>query len=75
MTLKEIRNMYVDGFRQMTIGKTLWALILLKLLVLFLVVKLFFFPDVLKRDYSTDEERAAAVRRHLSSPVAHPDDN
>lgn len=66
--------MYVDGFRQMTIGKTLWALILLKLLVLFLVVKLFFFPDVLKRDYSTDEERAAAVRRHLSSPAAHPDD-
>lgn len=74
MTLKEIRNMYVDGFRQMTIGKTLWALILLKLLVLFLVVKLFFFPDVLKRDYSTDEERAAAVRHHLSSPAAHPDD-
>lgn len=67
MNLKEIRNMYVDGFRQMTIGKTLWVLIIAKLLILFLVVKLFFFPDVLKRDYDSDAERAAAVRDRLSS--------
>lgn len=67
MNLKEIFRMYVDGFRQMTVGRTLWALIIVKLILLFLVVKLFFFPDVLKRDYDSDAERAAAVRHNLTS--------
>lgn len=56
---------YYDGFRNMTIGKYLWIIILAKLAVMFLVFKLFFFPNLLERDYSTDEERAEAVRTHL----------
>lgn len=68
MTLKEIYYMYRDGFRQMTIGKTLWALILLKLLIIFFVIKLFFFPNILERDFSTDKERAEAVRNNLTRP-------
>lgn len=67
MNLKEIFHMYVDGFRHMTVGRTLWALIIVKLILLFLVVKLFFFPDVLKRDYDSDAERATAVRHNLTS--------
>ncbi|MDE7180826.1 MAG: DUF4492 domain-containing protein [Muribaculaceae bacterium] len=58
-------SMYYDGFRSMTIGKWLWVIILTKLAVLFLVFRLFFFPNLLERDYSTDEERADAVRTHL----------
>ena len=34
---------YIDGFRSMTVGKTLWAIILVKLFVLFFILKLFFF--------------------------------
>ena len=60
--------MYRDGFRQMTVGRTLWLVVILKLVVLFFVVKLFFFPDILKRDYSSDTERAAAVRENLTKP-------
>ena len=60
--------MYRDGFRQMTVGRTLWLVVILKLVVLFFVVKLFFFPDILKRDYGTDTERAAAVRENLTKP-------
>jgi uncharacterized membrane protein len=59
---------YRDGFRSMTVGKYLWALILVKLFILFFVFKLFFFPDVLKRDYATDADRAQAVRTHLITP-------
>ena len=29
----------------MTLGKTLWTIILIKLAIIFLVLKLFFFPD------------------------------
>ena len=42
-----IYNFYVDGFKQMTWGRQLWWLILLKVILLFLVLRLFFFRPVL----------------------------
>lgn len=42
-----IYRFYRDGFLNMTIGKSLWLIILIKLAVIFLVLKLFFFPDFL----------------------------
>ena len=62
---KRIVKFYVDGFRRMTVGRSLWVLILIKLAVMFLVLKLFFFPDVLG-ELSSDEERAEAVRQNLT---------
>lgn len=56
---------YADGFRSMTIGRKLWAIIIIKLVILFGVLKLFFFPDVLRSNYDTDQERAASVRATL----------
>jgi len=66
--LKDIFSFYYDGFRSMTIGRTLWVLIIVKLIVLFLVMKLLFFPDILQRNFDNDEERATHVRRELSRP-------
>lgn len=45
--LKRIARFYAEGFREMTLGRTLWAIILVKLFVLFAVLKLFFLPDPL----------------------------
>lgn len=56
---------YRDGFREMTVGRKLWTIILVKLFVLFAVVKVLFFPDLLKRDYDTDGQRSEAVRTSL----------
>lgn len=64
-------SMYVDGFKEMTVGRRLWALILIKLAVLFLVFKLFFFPDVLKESYDNDADRAQAVRNSLTGGGSH----
>lgn len=47
--LKRIIQFYIQGFREMTIGKTLWALILIKLFIFFAILKVFFFPDILKK--------------------------
>lgn len=47
---KKIYRFYLDGFRGMTIGRSLWILILIKLAIIFLVLKLFFFPDVVKQE-------------------------
>lgn len=60
-----IYRFYRDGFRSMTVGRYLWLMIILKLFILFFVFKLFFFPDILKRDYDDDCERAQAVRSAL----------
>ncbi|MDE7377628.1 MAG: DUF4492 domain-containing protein [Paraprevotella sp.] len=47
-TLKHIWHFYTEGFRAMTWGRVLWLIILLKLFILFFVLRLFFFPDFLK---------------------------
>lgn len=43
----KVYRFYRDGFKSMTLGRTLWALILLKLFIMFAILKLFFFPDLL----------------------------
>lgn len=62
---RRVWDLYYDGFRSMTVGKTLWLIIFLKLFIFFVVMKLLFFPNILKRDYNTDEERADHVRNEL----------
>ncbi|MDR0186138.1 DUF4492 domain-containing protein [Prevotella brunnea] len=42
-------DLYYDGFRNMTLGKTLWAVILIKLFIMFFILKLFFFPNIIKQ--------------------------
>ena len=46
--LRKTWDLYYDGFRTMTLGRTLWAVILVKLFVIFVVLKLFFFPNYIK---------------------------
>jgi hypothetical protein len=59
---------YYDGFRSMTWGRKLWRIILIKLFIMFAVLRLFFFPDLLKRDFNSDEERA----NHVLEQITHP---
>jgi hypothetical protein len=53
--LYRIYDLYVDGFRHMRLGKTLWAIILIKLFIIFVVLKIFFFPNFLKQHAEGDE--------------------
>ena len=53
--LYKVYDLYVDGFRSMRLGKTLWAIILIKLFIIFAVLKLFFFPNFLKENAQGDE--------------------
>lgn len=66
MTFKGFIEMYRDGFKSMTIGKTLWLIVAIKLAFMFLILKIFFFPNILSRDYETDADRAEAVRGNLT---------
>ena len=49
-------DLYVDGFRHMTIGRTLWAVIIVKLIIIFGVLKLFFFPNYIGTHAEKEQE-------------------
>lgn len=63
---KRIISFYMDGFRRMRLGRTLWTIILIKLLIMFGVLKIFFFPDYLHENFTTDMERAEHVSASLT---------
>ena len=66
MILKKIFNFYVEGFKEMTPrGKKLWFIILLKLFIMFAILKYFFFPNILKENYNTDAERIQHIEKQL----------
>lgn len=64
-----VYRFYRDGFRSMTVGKTLWKIILVKLFIMFAVLKLFFFPDFLATNFTTDEQRADYVTEQITKPA------
>ncbi len=70
--VNQILRFYIDGFRRMTLGKTLWKVIIIKLIIIFGVLKLFFFHDFLGTKFHTDEQRADYVLSELiRSAQAH----
>ncbi|HNV95248.1 MAG TPA: DUF4492 domain-containing protein [Bacteroidales bacterium] len=65
--LKKIIFFYVDGFRHLsTLGKSLWIIIFIKLFIMFFILKLFFFPNIMKKDFHTDQERSNYVIEQLT---------
>lgn len=63
--LKNIYTFYRDGFKSMTLGKTLWALVLVKLFIMFAILKVFFFPNFLNSKFEKEEDKAGYVKTEL----------
>lgn len=57
-------NFYRTGFRDMTIGKTLWLIIGIKLFIMFAILRIFFFPDFLNTN-SKDMSKEDFVGQEL----------
>jgi hypothetical protein len=66
-------NFYYEGFRNMsTWGRKVWIIIIIKLFIMFAILKLFFFPDFLQRKYDNDKQRSEYVIDQLiNSPDNH----
>ena len=63
--LRKIWHLYYDGFRSMTLGRTLWTVILIKLFIIFVVLKLFFFPNYIK-EHAEEGQEAEFVFKSLN---------
>ena len=49
-------RLYYDGFRSMTLGRTLWTIIIVKLIIIFAILKVFFFPNFIGEHAGEDGE-------------------
>jgi hypothetical protein len=58
-------TMFRDGFKSMTLGKTLWTLVIIKLIIMFLILKPIFFPNFLNSKFDDDESKAEYVKEQL----------
>lgn len=58
-------SFYVNGFRNMKTGKLLWKIIGIKFIVFILIMKLFFFPNFLQTNFTTDTQRSSHVMGNL----------
>ena len=63
---KNILLFYIEGFRNMRVGKTLWAIIGIKILIFFVIMKWLFFPNYLNENFQTDQERSEHVLSNLT---------
>ena len=62
---RKVYEFYRDGFRNMEVGKTLRIIILIKLAIMFLILRVFFFKPELS-SYSSDEQKASHVIENLT---------
>ncbi|RLB99972.1 MAG: DUF4492 domain-containing protein [Deltaproteobacteria bacterium] len=68
--IDNIYTFYRDGFKGMIIGKKLWKIILIKLFVMFVILKLFFFPNFLNTKFETDVEKSNYVLEQITRNAA-----
>jgi hypothetical protein len=71
--ISALLSFYYEGFRNMSgWGKKVWIIIIIKLFIMFAVLKLFFFPDFLQKKYDNEKQRSEYVRDQLiNSPDNH----
>ena len=60
-------RLYIDGIKNTVLGKKLLLIVVIKLIIMFAILKIFFFPDFLKTKFSSDKERGDYVMEQLTN--------
>lgn len=69
--IRQVFRFYMEGFQEMRLGKTLWLIILIKLFIMFFILRLFFFPDYLGQ-FDTEAEKEEHVSGELIDRASNP---
>ena len=60
--LIRVFRFYYDGFRNMSgWGRKVWIILIIKLFIMFAILKIFFFPDFLQKKFDNDKQRSEYV--------------
>ena len=60
-------SFYFSGFKNMSNwGRQVWIIILVKLFIMFVILRIFFFPNFLKTNFDTNTERSEHVLEVLT---------
>ena len=63
---KNLYRFYADGFNSLSgWGKNVWIIIIIKLFIMFAILRIFFFPDFLKSKFNDDKQRGEYVLDQL----------
>ena len=73
MSAAAVWRFYRDGFRSMTVGRTLWCLILIKLFVIFVILRLFFFQPHMEGKDNAQRQDYVGSELLRRSAATHPD--
>ncbi len=65
-SISQIFNFYKEGFKNLTLGKTLWKIIFIKLFVMFVILKLFVSDVNFNSIFKSDKEKSTFVLKNLT---------
>lgn len=65
ININKIYYFYLDGFRNMKIGITLWKIILIKLLVIFIFLNYFIHDKSINTEYNSFKSKSEFVYHNL----------
>jgi hypothetical protein len=64
--LKRLLYFYIDGFRNMSgWGRKVWIIIIIKLFIMFAILRIFFFQGFLEKNYNNDKDKGEYVLNQL----------
>jgi predicted lactoylglutathione lyase len=70
---KKVINFYVDGFKnQSKSSRKLWIIILIKLFIMFAILKVFFFKDFLNSKELNEKEKSEYIINNLTQQNDEP---
>lgn len=69
MLIKKIVKFYIDGFKNMKLGRTLWLIIAIKLFVMFFILKVFFFNHTLDTKFNNDKDKINFIYKNIVKEV------
>ncbi|MFR9166411.1 MAG: DUF4492 domain-containing protein [Dysgonomonas sp.] len=58
-------SMFWEGFKNMKLGKILWTIVIIKLIIMFVILRPFFFPNFLSSKFDDDKSKSEYVSQEL----------
>jgi len=65
ININKIYYFYIDGFKNMKIGKTLWKIIFIKLLVILIILNYFIHDKSINTEYKSAQSKSDFVYHNL----------